>query len=551
MSDAEENGTGFVLAGLAVLAGAALMKVFSGNPSDRSRHEAEKLFQQALQAEQRFQYRDSINFAIQAIQKDGSYYPPYNHVAWLFAIHQTALQEAAQYTQKAIQLAQQAHAGPHDIAEYLDTFGEIYLAAGQTEDAIRAFEQCLQTDPQIDRTHIDYSPSFRLMIAYMNRPDLARATMLAQRALGLQPHNPVIYMFAGDAFIEAASYATALNCFKDALRLIPQWPFAIPRLIGPPQEAQPFHTYQALCKIGYLYYMMGDKKESWDAYVKATQVLPADPLALVNLSALSAEAAQQRQGAEQQALLQQMRQFLEQSVTIMASNPTLARLQLLPHLLSDPSLQAHRDLVLMLLRNHHIIAEAEYRTYQRAIPAPTGGATVYNIKIQDSTIGAFVPGSQNTLGNVQIQKSRNEERAIMSHSNQDPQQPSINITGSTTIGANITGSHITTGDIITYGSTGQSESDVAKLFAGLLQQVQQLPESPEKQVAISAVKGVQAEAERHEQADSQKVEKWLKWLFDAVPDIWQVVVSALAHPVAGLSMAIVKIAQRMHHDKHP
>jgi hypothetical protein len=96
---------------------------------------------------------------------------------------------------------------------------------------------------------------------------------------------------------------------------------------------------------------------------------------------------------------------------------------------------------------------------------------------------------------------------------------------------------------------GISAEEIAKAFAPLSQAVQARAESPEKAMAQTAVQGLEAEAAKGEAADEGKVQKWVDFLGDMAPDIWEVAVDTFANPVKGLSTVFKKVAERAKAEK--
>jgi hypothetical protein len=118
------------------------------------------------------------------------------------------------------------------------------------------------------------------------------------------------------------------------------------------------------------------------------------------------------------------------------------------------------------------------------------------------------------------------------------------------------GDSITVGDIS--GSTGigigknvnmqvthgVSPEEIAKAFAPLLQAVQAKAESTEKAEAQNALDELKKEAAKGEGADEDKVQKWIDFLGDMAPDIWEVAVKTFKNPINGFSTIFKKVAER-------
>jgi hypothetical protein len=92
---------------------------------------------------------------------------------------------------------------------------------------------------------------------------------------------------------------------------------------------------------------------------------------------------------------------------------------------------------------------------------------------------------------------------------------------------------------------GLGGDQIAALFKGLHQEISKMPEGPDKTVARTALEGLEVEGHKGEGAAESNVEKWLKFLAQMAPDIFNVAVSTFINPVQGLSTVFQKVAQRM------
>ncbi len=96
---------------------------------------------------------------------------------------------------------------------------------------------------------------------------------------------------------------------------------------------------------------------------------------------------------------------------------------------------------------------------------------------------------------------------------------------------------------VTQVSSGMSD-EVAGAFAALMQKVDDLPGNLDKAVAVSAIKVLEAEAAKGEEAEERDVGRWLNFLAQAAPDVWEVAVDTFLNPIKGLGTAFKKIAER-------
>lgn len=91
---------------------------------------------------------------------------------------------------------------------------------------------------------------------------------------------------------------------------------------------------------------------------------------------------------------------------------------------------------------------------------------------------------------------------------------------------------------------GASAEDILKIFSMLQQHVDKIPAGEEKSEAKETLDKLQAEAIKGEAAHEGRVKKYLNFLADTAPDIWEVAVDTFINPVKGLSTVFRKVAER-------
>jgi len=131
-------------------------------------------------------------------------------------------------------------------------------------------------------------------------------------------------------------------------------------------------------------------------------------------------------------------------------------------------------------------------------------------------------------------------------------------------GAQVGGDQISVGDIsgsqgvaIGRGArveirSGIDTKELAQLFSPIYKKIESRPSDPsvEKEEITDRVKRIEKEVAIGEKAEPTKVERWLRNLAAMAPDILDVTVAALTSPIAGISMAIRKIAQKVKEETH-
>jgi hypothetical protein len=95
-------------------------------------------------------------------------------------------------------------------------------------------------------------------------------------------------------------------------------------------------------------------------------------------------------------------------------------------------------------------------------------------------------------------------------------------------------------------ATGMAGNEIAELFDAIYQRIDARPEDPDvdKEEIKKTVQDVQQEAAKGEQANPNKVMRWVRSLSEMAPDIFEIVVAGLASPVAGVGVAVRKIAEK-------
>src|SRR5262245_29973683 len=86
--------------------------------------------------------------------------------------------------------------------------------------------------------------------------------------------------------------------------------------------------------------------------------------------------------------------------------------------------------------------------------------------------------------------------------------------------------------------------ELKRAFENLAQKASALTEGPEKDIAKSAVTALETEAKLGNNAKESNVTKWLNFLAQASPDIWDVAVATFVNPITGLGLAFKKVADR-------
>jgi len=100
--------------------------------------------------------------------------------------------------------------------------------------------------------------------------------------------------------------------------------------------------------------------------------------------------------------------------------------------------------------------------------------------------------------------------------------------------------------------SGIRAKELAELFSPIYQKIESRPPDAvvEKEEITDRVRRIEKEVASDEKAEPAKVERWLRNLAAMAPDILDVTVAALTSPIAGISMTVQKIAQKVKEETH-
>ena len=121
----------------------------------------------------------------------------------------------------------------------------------------------------------------------------------------------------------------------------------------------------------------------------------------------------------------------------------------------------------------------------------------------------------------------------------------IDTGGGAYIGGNVSlgGGSFIARDQINYASAAPS-SEMTAAFEKLTEAIKAISNPAQQAVAQMAVQNLQTEAAKGDAASEETVKNWFEMLIGMSPDIWDVAVTTFANPIAGLSLAFKKIAEK-------
>lgn len=91
---------------------------------------------------------------------------------------------------------------------------------------------------------------------------------------------------------------------------------------------------------------------------------------------------------------------------------------------------------------------------------------------------------------------------------------------------------------------GVEVDHIAAAFKGIEQALTAMPAGRHKESAKRAVKNLKAEAQKGEQADETKAQKWMNFLAETAPDVWEVAIDTFTNPIKGIGTVFKKIAEK-------
>lgn len=91
---------------------------------------------------------------------------------------------------------------------------------------------------------------------------------------------------------------------------------------------------------------------------------------------------------------------------------------------------------------------------------------------------------------------------------------------------------------------GAEADQIAAAFKGIEQALTAMPTGQHKESAKRAVKNLKAEAQKGERADETKVQKWMNFLAETGPDVWEVAIDTFTNPIKGIGTVFKKIAEK-------
>ncbi len=450
-------------------------------------------------------YDHALEAYQEAIGYDANYAGPYNQIAWILAITSTELNQAQGYIDQAIAIAKRS--GETNLATYYDTLGEVSMQRGHMllnsnmpseaaeayRKAITAFAYCLNSDPSLNRSSVNYAPSYRSAMCSFNMQAYEQGKSELKRLFSeVAPHlitNPYVYGLKGLLYFNTSNYDEAIDALKQSLLLLPAWQFDIPVKNAPSSDVSAIIALrdrfqgETSLVIGAAYFFKGDVKESWKFASESHRLLPHEASPLYNLAVLS-----ERKGDSEATVHDYLEQFVAQINAV--SYPLIFRM------ISDPDMVKHRA---WLARK--LIAAG---------------------KVQSSDIPYFqdIISAKPTLTSATEQSAGNVGQNMI-----------INI-------------GVNHGQVIAEQSVTIVRQQVQQIFSQAASDIQQLPKPGDRKNAYDALNDLHQEVDRcldqgqKYKPNARRIQKCLRALATVAPDVAQTVIGFLLNPPVGVLASI-------------
>lgn len=175
--------------------------------------------------------------------------------------------------------------------------GYVYCKLGDFDKAAQAYKKSIKLDPN------DYKAHFSLAITYLLLGKMARALEPLRKVIQLDSRDEAAYFFLGYVHSQLHHWELAINAYKKAIRLKRDYEEAYLYLaslyisLGEQFFSEAIETYRKLLEIyprhsiaynniGALYARLENSEGALDAYEKALEQDPADPIVLQNLHSI-------------------------------------------------------------------------------------------------------------------------------------------------------------------------------------------------------------------------------------------------------------------------
>lgn len=167
---------------------------------------------------------------------------------------------------------------------------------------------------------------------------------------------------------------------------------------------------------------------------------------------------------------------------------------------------------------------------------------VQMVKNQQTQIGGMgnVQADQIEASNSQIGGSGNTQINAQNMNSNNITVGDINGSTGVVVGRN---------NVVTVTTQGTPLDEFDKVFTDLQKMVSQMPAGDERSEARDAVDKLQAEAKKRNDANETRILKYLNFLFETAPDIWQVAVDTFISPIKGLSTVFMDAAKHAKAEK--
>jgi hypothetical protein len=89
-----------------------------------------------------------------------------------------------------------------------------------------------------------------------------------------------------------------------------------------------------------------------------------------------------------------------------------------------------------------------------------------------------------------------------------------------------------------------SINEIDEIFSHLREKAESLKNKTDRDEANLAISALEKEARKGDDAQEKIVAKWVNFLFETAPDIWDVAITTFLNPIKGVSLVFQKVADR-------
>jgi tetratricopeptide (TPR) repeat protein len=350
-------GGAVALAGVAVVA-AGIWSLFKGSDEENNSYtsvqsEVQILFDSANKSAQQGNYDQAVQLLFEILKKNSSHAPTYNFLAWIYAIHKYQLDQALEFSNKAVALA----GNSIERAFFIDTLAEVYAHRGDLNQSIALSSEFLNTLNALGQKPQSPVTYFRLAWCYQISQDFNNTYVFLQQALQVSGLGSGEYATVGDICHAMASvyfgqgfYNEAMGHYENAGN---QYQIATQLATEEKLQDDLFRFKWSIClnDKGAAFYHLEEYENSKQCHQTAYNICQFNPYPVINLAMLEAKEKNR----------QKMLYWLERGMSLLVDIPPFIHKEhLIFVILNDLDFEDYRNDVLGLLLRSGKITTFDY-----------------------------------------------------------------------------------------------------------------------------------------------------------------------------------------------